>query len=131
MYLISKKKHKEFTIIKINLNIVRNDDKEYSYNKDDLYFKSNNTGYNDIIQINYIYNYCAFHLKPKIIKKKSNNNLKKIQVKTLTEILQIQYEKYIKEAVDIYIKRIIKDLNNKAFKYYIYIEYYNIALNLV
>ncbi len=25
----------------------------------------------------------------------------------------------------------IKDLNEKTFKYYIYIEYYNIALNLV
>ncbi len=25
----------------------------------------------------------------------------------------------------------IKDLNNKAFKHYIYIEYYNVVLNLI
>ena len=28
-----------------------------------------------------------------------------------------------------YIKRIIKDLGNKAFKYHIYTEYYNAALD--
>ncbi len=40
-------------------------------------------------------------------------------------------KKYIKKAVNIYIKRIIKDLNEKIFKYYIYIEYYNIALDFI
>ncbi len=64
-------------------------------------------------------------------KKKSNNSLKKIQVKTLIETLQTQYEKYIKKVVNVYIKRMIKDLDDKAFKYHIYIEYYNIALDFV
>ncbi len=64
-------------------------------------------------------------------KKKSNNNLKKIRIKTLVETLQIQYKKHIKKAVDAYIKRMIKDLNDKTFKHHIYIEYYNIALNFV
>ena len=49
----------------------------------------------------------------------------------MVENLRIQWERYIKEAADIYIKRMIKDLNEKAFKYYIYIEYYNIVLNLI
>ncbi len=66
-----------------------------------------------------------------IKKKKSNNNLKKIQVKIPVKNLWIQYEKYIKEAVNAYIKRIVKDLNDKIFKHHIYIEYYNIALDFV
>jgi len=44
-----KKKHKEFTVIKINFNIVRRNDKEYFYNEDDLYLEFNNVGFNDII----------------------------------------------------------------------------------
>ncbi len=28
-------------------------------------------------------------------------------------------------------KRMIKDLNDKVFKYYIYIEYYNVVLDLM
>ncbi len=64
-----------------------------------------------------------------IKKKKSNNNLKKIRVKTLVETLRIQYEKHIKKVVNVYIKRMIKDLSDKTFKYHIYIEYYNIVLN--
>ena len=64
-------------------------------------------------------------------KKKSNNSLKKIQVKTLIETLQTQYEKYIKKVVNVYIKRMIKDLDDKAFKYHIYIEYYNVVLDLI
>ncbi len=64
-------------------------------------------------------------------KKKNSNSLKKIRVKTPIEILGIQYEKYIKEATNAYIKRIIKDLSDKTFKHHIYIEYYNIVLNLV
>ncbi len=57
--------------------------------------------------------------------------MKKIQVKTLVKTLQIQYEKYIKEAINVYIKRMIKDLNEKTFKYHIYIKYYDIVLNLI
>ncbi len=62
-----KKKHKEFTVIKINFNIVRRNDKEYFYNEDDLYLEFNNVGFNDIIQINCIYHYYTFYLKSKTI----------------------------------------------------------------
>jgi len=47
--LIFEKEYKEFTIIKINLNTMKKDGEEYLYNEDDLYFKFNNVGYNDII----------------------------------------------------------------------------------
>ena len=43
------KEYKEFIIIGVNLNTARNDSEEYLYNKDDLYFKLNNVGYNNII----------------------------------------------------------------------------------
>ncbi len=57
--------------------------------------------------------------------------MKKIQVKILIEILQIQYKKYIKEIANIYMKRMIKDLGEKVFKYYIYIEYYDMILDFI
>ncbi len=44
-----KRKYEEFIIIKINLNIVKNDNEKYPYNEDDFYLESNNTGYNNII----------------------------------------------------------------------------------
>jgi len=34
-------------------------------------------------------------------------------------------------TINIYIKRMIKDLNDKTFKYHIYIEHYNIVLNFI
>ncbi len=40
-------------------------------------------------------------------------------------------EKQIKDAVDVYIRRMIKDLSDKIFKHHIYIEYYNAALDFV
>jgi len=49
MYLISEREYKEFIVIGINLNIVRNDGEEYLYNEDDFYLESNNVGYNGII----------------------------------------------------------------------------------
>ena len=55
--------------------------------------------------------------------------MKKIQVKILIENLRTQYKKHIKEIIDVYIKRIIKDLNEKTFKHYIYIKHYDIALD--
>jgi len=64
-------------------------------------------------------------------KKKNSNSLKKIRVKTLTETLWIQYKKYIKDVTDIYIRRMIKDLNEKTFKHYIYAKHYNVVLDLV
>ncbi len=44
-----ERKYEEFIIIGINLNIARNNGEKYFYNKDDLYLKFNNIGYNDII----------------------------------------------------------------------------------
>ena len=44
-----ERKHEEFTIIRINLNIAKKDNKEYLYDKNDLYFELNNIGYNNII----------------------------------------------------------------------------------
>jgi len=42
-------KHEEFTVIRINLSIVKRDNEEYPYNKDDLYLKPNNIKYYNII----------------------------------------------------------------------------------
>ncbi len=44
-----EREYEEFTIIRVNLNIVKNDSEEHPYNEDDLYLKLNNAGYNDII----------------------------------------------------------------------------------
>ena len=54
-----------------------------------------------------------------------------MQVKISTKILRKQQEKHIKDAIDVYIKRIVKDLGDKTFKYYIYIEYFNVVLDLI
>ncbi len=44
-----KREYKEFIVIRVNLNIAKNDNEKYPYNKDDPYLKPNNIGYNDII----------------------------------------------------------------------------------
>ncbi len=49
MYLTFKREYEEFTIIKINLNIVKNNNEEYSYNEDNPYLEFNNVEYNNII----------------------------------------------------------------------------------
>ena len=49
MYLAFEEEYKEFIIIRVNLNIIKNNNKKYSYNKDDLYLEFNNAGYNNII----------------------------------------------------------------------------------
>ena len=82
MYLISEREYKEFIVIGINLNIVRNDGEEYLYNEDDFYLESNNVGYNGIIQMNCIYNYCIFHLRFTTI----NNFFFKIIFKSIKKI---------------------------------------------
>jgi len=46
---VFEKKHKEFTIIRVNLNIIKNNGEEYPYNEDNLYLEFNNVEYNDII----------------------------------------------------------------------------------
>src|SRR6266566_4976154 len=63
-------------------------------------------------------------------KKKSSNSLKKVRVKTLVENLRTQQEKQIKDVADAYMRRMIKDLGDKAFKYHIYVEHYDAALDL-
>ncbi len=66
-YLIFEEEHEEFIVIKVNLNIVKRDNEEYLYNEDNLYLEFNNVGYDSIIQMNYIYDYYVFYLRPKAI----------------------------------------------------------------
>ncbi len=49
IYLTSEKEYKEFIVINVNLNIVKNDGEEYPYDKDDLYLEFNNIGYHSIV----------------------------------------------------------------------------------
>ncbi len=49
MYLTFEREYEKFIVIRVNLNIVKNNNEEHLYNEDDLYLESNNTGYNDII----------------------------------------------------------------------------------
>ncbi len=65
--MVFEGKHKEFIIIKVNLNIIRKDDEQYPYNEDNFYFEFNNIGYNNIVWMNCIYNYCVFYLGFKTI----------------------------------------------------------------
>ncbi len=44
-----KGEHEEFIVIRVNLNIVKNDSEKHLYDEDDFYFKFNNVGYNNII----------------------------------------------------------------------------------
>ncbi len=44
-----KEKYKEFTVIKVNFNIIKKDNEKYLYNKDNFYLEFNNVKYNDII----------------------------------------------------------------------------------
>ncbi len=60
-------------------------------------------------------------------KKKNNNSLKKVRVKTPIERRTI----YIKDIAEAYIKRIKKDLKIKAFKYHFYTEHYIVVLEFV
>ena len=48
IYLAFEREYKEFIVIRVNLNTVRNDDEEYLYNENDLYFEPNNIGYDNI-----------------------------------------------------------------------------------
>ncbi len=49
MHLAFKRKHEEFIVIRINLNIVKNNSEKHLYDKNDFYFESNNIGYDSII----------------------------------------------------------------------------------
>ncbi len=47
--MVSKREYKEFTIIKVNFNIIRKDNEEYLYNENDFYFEFNTVGHYSII----------------------------------------------------------------------------------
>ena len=49
MHLVFEEEYEEFTVIRVNFNIEKNDSEEYLYDENNLYFESNNVGYNDII----------------------------------------------------------------------------------
>ncbi len=49
MHLTSEREYKEFIIIKVNFNIIKNDRKEYPYKENDLYLELNNAGHYNII----------------------------------------------------------------------------------
>ena len=90
IYLAFKKEYKEFTIIKISLNTVKKDDKEYLYNKNNLYFEFNNIKHHNIIQMNCIYNYCTFYLGFKTI----NNFFLRIIFKLFKKAYKKEKTKY-------------------------------------
>ncbi len=85
-----EKEHEEFSVIEINLNIVKNDSEEYPYNENNLYLESNNVGYDDIIWMNCIYNYYTFHLKFKTI----NNFFFKTMFKPIKKTYRKEETKY-------------------------------------
>ncbi len=90
IYLIFEGKYEEFIVIRVNLSIIKRDNKEYLYNEDDFYLEFNNAGYNGIIQINCIYNYYALYLKPKAI----NIFFFKIIFKLIKKIYREEKTKY-------------------------------------
>ncbi len=49
IYLAFKGEYEEFIIMDVNLNITRNNNEEYLYDKDDLYFELINVRYHSII----------------------------------------------------------------------------------
>ena len=49
MHLAFEKEYKEFTIIKVNFNIVKKDNEKHLYEKDDPYLELNNTRHYNII----------------------------------------------------------------------------------
>ncbi len=85
-----KREHEEFTVIEVNLNIVKKDGEEHLYDEDDLYLKSNNAGYHSIIWINCIYNYCRFYLEFKTI----NNFFFKAMSKSIKKVYKEEETRY-------------------------------------
>ncbi|SRR6266699_6800251 len=82
MYLTFKEKYKEFIVIRINLNIIRNNSEKYPYKEDDLYLKPNNVGHDNIIWMNCIYDYCVLHLRFKA----TNNFFSKVIFKPMKKV---------------------------------------------
>ncbi len=89
-YLVFEGEYKEFTVIRVNLNIIKNDGEKHLYDKDDPYLKPNNAGYNDIIWMNYIYDYCVFHLRSKAI----NNFFLRVMFKPMKKIYKEEETRY-------------------------------------
>ena len=68
----------------INLNTIKNDGEKHLYDKNNLYFESNNVRYYNIIQMNCIYNYCVFHLRSKVINNFFSKTIFKLMKKVYT-----------------------------------------------
>jgi len=49
MHLTFEREYKEFTVIKVNFNTIKENNEKHPYNKDDLYLEPNNVKYNSII----------------------------------------------------------------------------------
>ncbi len=90
IYLIFEKEHEEFTVININLSIVKNDNEEYLYKKNDPYLEFNNVEHYNIIQMNCIYNYYTLYLGFKAI----NNFFFKIIFKLIKKVYKKEKTKY-------------------------------------
>ncbi len=132
IYLVFEGKYEEFIVIRVNFSIVKKDDEEYLYNKNDLYFEFNNIGYYSIIQINYIYNYYIFYLGSKT----TNNFFPKVIFRFIKKIYKKKETRYwifitkttmykifipLSEYPLIYIK---EDVMLKGYQEPFYLEYY-------
>ena len=49
MYLVFEREYEEFIVIGINLSIVKRDNEEYLYNKNNPYLEPNNVGHHSIV----------------------------------------------------------------------------------
>ena len=88
MYLAFEKENEEFTVIRVNLNITRQSNKEHLYKENDFYFELNNIRYYSIIWMSCIYNYYRYHLGSKA----TNNFFLKAIFKSIRKV-------YIKEEI--------------------------------
>ncbi len=77
-----EKEYKEFIMIGVNLNTIRNDGKKYLYDKDDPYLEFNNVKHHNIIWLSCIDNYYIFYLKFKT----TNNSFSKAIFKSIKKI---------------------------------------------
>jgi len=46
---VFEREYEEFTVIGINLNIIKKDNEKYLYNENNFYLELNNVGYHNII----------------------------------------------------------------------------------
>ncbi len=89
-YLAFEREYKEFRVIRVNLNTVKNNGEKYPYNEDNFYFEPNNVRYNNIIWMNCIYNYCIFYLRFKT----TNNFFFKIIFRFIKKVYKKEKTRY-------------------------------------